>query len=278
MKKVLFVGVATCALIMPAMADDIAPYYDFLLPRAPLPRSTFLLWSWTGLYMGVNGGWTDSTGPGDITNVGTDTGTLGLGTLLTLNKIPHIVDLNISGFLGGAQIGYNWEVTPSWVVGIEADFDGEAGGSNTVTTAPVVAPFTPVATVFNRELNTVGTVRGRLGYIMAPDQLWYITAGLAYGRTAFGTMFACGSCAPAPQSERTTAIQNSTTLFGWALGPGIEWKFAPAWSIKAEYLYIDLGNATNQIVYTYGKNVSTLTSTTNERDNVVRIGLNYKLF
>jgi outer membrane immunogenic protein len=64
---------------------------------------------------------------------------------------------------------------------------------------------------------------------------------------------------------------------GWTVGAGVEWMFAPAWSVKAEYLYVDLGSISNTIGYIYGPtSISSLTSTFNERDNIVRAGINYK--
>ena len=70
---------------------------------------------------------------------------------------------------------------------------------------------------------------------------------------------------------------------GWTAGAGVEWKLTPVWSVKAEYLYAELGSQpANTIVYTYGPLVpfnSSLTSTVQrEQDNIVRFGVNYKLF
>jgi outer membrane immunogenic protein len=66
---------------------------------------------------------------------------------------------------------------------------------------------------------------------------------------------------------------------GWTAGAGVEWQFTPAWSIKAEYLFVDLGKAqTSAITYSYSSNTSTLTSTLNERENVVRFGFNYRFY
>jgi opacity protein-like surface antigen len=66
----------------------------------------------------------------------------------------------------------------------------------------------------------------------------------------------------------------SKLVTGWTLGAGVEWRFAPAWSVKLEYLYVDLGNLNNTITFT----TSSLSSTFNERDNIVRAGLNYKFW
>ena len=61
----------------------------------------------------------------------------------------------------------------------------------------------------------------------------------------------------------------------WTAGGGLEWMFAPNWSLKAEYLYVDLGDINNTITYTYGANVSTMTSTAHDKFHVVRAGLNW---
>jgi outer membrane immunogenic protein len=73
------------------------------------------------------------------------------------------------------------------------------------------------------------------------------------------------------------ANSTSNTSTGWTVGAGLEWRFAPAWSVKAEYLYVDLGSHSDTIVYNYGP-TSSLTSTVRETDNIVRVGVNYKLF
>jgi len=52
----------------------------------------------------------------------------------------------------------------------------------------------------------------------------------------------------------------------------------PQWSVKAEYLYVDLGSRSTTINYAYAPFNSTLTTTVDERDNVVRVGLNYRFW
>jgi outer membrane immunogenic protein len=67
----------------------------------------------------------------------------------------------------------------------------------------------------------------------------------------------------------------SNTSPGWTLGAGAEWRFAPAWTLRGEYLYVEFGRFSNVISYTYPGNTSTLTSTIRERDNIARVALNY---
>jgi outer membrane immunogenic protein len=147
---------------------------------------------------------------------------------------------NGSGFLGGGQIGYNWQVNPAWVVGLEADFQGSnLGGSATVGGrfplfgggfAPNPATFTA-----NDKLDWFGTVRGRVGLSIG-RQLFYTTAGLAYGQAALSTNFATPFF--------TFPASATVTKTGWIAGIGTEGAFIGNWSAKAELLYYDLGKTT----------------------------------
>jgi outer membrane immunogenic protein len=274
MKRLLLAGLAFSVLIMPAMAAD--------MPLKALPPPP----TWTGFYWGVNVGWIGSS-QYNITNTGTDTGLEGLGTALNIRAIPGTILVSHSGFIGGGQIGYNWQIDPSWVWGVEADFqgttaDGSAGAVSLGHTPQF--PFKPITTVYNYELDDLGTVRARLGWLSSTNLLWYATGGLAYGQTKLGDTAQCSTWLPSCQSETTTSLTSTHTSMGWTAGAGVEWKLSPVWSAKAEYLYVDLGsNQTNTITYTYTPiggpaNTSSLTSTVHEKDNIVRFGVNYKLF
>jgi outer membrane immunogenic protein len=264
MGKLLLVGVAFGALIMPAMAADVAPYY-----RAPLP-----VWGWSGFYIGANAGWVGSTGQ-TITNTGSDSGTLGLGTGLLVGAIPGTVNVNNSGFLGGGQVGYNWQIGPNWVWGIETDLDGASAKSSTTVAFAGSSAFGPISTVYNSNLDVLGTLRARLGFLVTPNFLFYGTGGLAYADYKLGSAAVCPTFKPPCEGQAGTSDQISNWSFGWTVGAGVEWQFAPAWSVKAEYLYIDLGTQSSTITYDYGSSFSSLTSTVNEHDNIFRVGVNY---
>jgi outer membrane immunogenic protein len=265
MKKFLWV-VAVCALATPAGAADILPFY-----RAPPfgPVAT-----WTGFYVGVNAGWTGSWTDRAL-NTGADTGAAGLGTAVQHGAIPVQATLHNNGFLGGGQIGFNWQFEGNWVAGIEADFDGLSAKSSVAVAFPGNTIIPPITTSYNRELDSVGTVRARLGYLSSATWLWYATGGLAYGETKFGTGAACPLWTP---PCGLTAVSSSALSFGWTFGGGVEWQFAPAWTLRAEYLYVDLGTQTNTLTYNYGTNTSSLTSRLDEADSIVRVGINYRFF
>jgi outer membrane immunogenic protein len=265
MKRLLLAGLAVSALIAPAVAAEMAPVPYYPAPPPPI------LWSWTGLYIGANLGWAGSSS-NTLTNTGTDTGTGGLGAALGAGLFPGSVSVSHSGFIGGGQIGYNWQLAPTWVAGIETDFDGLGNNTNTNTFSNTT--FVPMTATFSSGLDTLGTVRARLGWLWTPALLAYATGGFAYGENKVGSSFTCPTCLP----PAAIALSSSSTSTGWTVGAGLEWRFAPAWSVKVEYLYVDLGNRSDTITYNYRPFTSTLTSTVDERDNIVRVGLNYKIW
>jgi outer membrane immunogenic protein len=271
MKKFVVIALASVALIVPAMAADLSPAPRPVYKAPPPPPPA---WSWTGFYIGSNFGWIGSSS-NNITNTGTDSGTAGLGSYLAIGAVPGSVGTSHSNFIGGGQIGYNWQWTPNWVVGLETDFAAIASPSTTVISAfPGNAALLPAQSGFARALDDLGTVRAKVGYLTGPAWLWYATGGLAYGETKLATAFACAACTPAANVSSLT----DNWQVGWTVGAGVEWRFAPQWSVKAEYLYVDLGSISNTIGYAYGPNASSLTSTYNERDNIVRAGINYKFW
>jgi outer membrane immunogenic protein len=273
MRKVILASLGVGVFTMPVIAADLRVPYQAVPPIAPV------VWSWTGFYIGANSGWIGSW-TNSISNTGTDTGIGGFGTFLAVGGIPTTIGISHSGFIGGGQIGYNWQVAPTWVLGLEADFQGASANGNATFAFQGRGPLPPITTVYTQDLRTIGTLRARFGFLSAPNMLWYGTGGLAYGQKKLGTTAACPLSAPPCSTEASTALTSSATSTGWIVGAGFEWMFAPTWSIKAEYLYAGLGNQANTITYTYGPGpfVSSLTSSVRETDNVVRIGVNYKLF
>jgi outer membrane immunogenic protein len=231
--------------------------------------------NWTGFYGGANAGWVGSAN-NDITLAGTDTGTSGLGSMLASGVIPGSLDLSYRGFLGGGQLGYNWQ-TSNWVFGLEGDIDWVSAKSSgvfpdTVIHPPPVGLAPPLTINASRELDWLGTFRGRIGYTPAAPFLLYVTGGLAVGEHKLGI----GLSDPTANPVANLFNQNSTTSAGWTAGAGAEWMFARRWSLKAEYLYVDLGNVRSTITYAYPPaNTSSLTASVRDSENIVRAGINY---
>jgi outer membrane immunogenic protein len=117
-----------------------------------------------------------------------------------------------SGFVGGAQAGYNWQYSGPWVFGVEGDIE-VTGADDTFAPWKFSNPW-------------FGTVRGRAGYAFN-NILFYGTGGLAFGELR----------------GETFGLSESHTTAGWTLGAGTEFGIAPNWSAKIEYLYVDLSTS-----------------------------------
>jgi outer membrane immunogenic protein len=284
-----------------AFAADLPSRKEALVPLPPPPI-------WTGFYVGVNAGgtWWDQSGltitaaPGTCTTSG-PTANLCAGTAtifpnnlsLTQAQAANISGSSIGagGFLGGGQLGYNYQFAGRFVAGFETDIQGVAGahGGSNISGPSAIDPAIPTVSVAqsatgSKSLNYLGTVRGRIGFLTTPDLLLYATGGLAYGgANSSASIFQAVVGAKDPQVPAASAGSASGSRVGWTVGGGVEWLFWPQWSAKVEYLYYDLGSATYQLgpllvlSQTSGKiSGSTFpTATTRFAGNVVRAGVNY---
>lgn len=187
--------------------------------------------SWSGSYLGLHGGY----GWGDL-----DTVRVGLGAEGNASLKPD-------GGYGGFQGGYNWLYAPNALIGIEIDSSfGDLKDR---------APMTGAGNILESKIEDLGTARLRLGYLMTPDTLLYATGGAAYAREK--------STSPA------AGVNTKVDHLGWTVGAGVEYKFAPEWSLKAEYLYADLGT------FKDNDQVNAFVTKSDLTLNTVRVGVNY---
>ena len=226
-----------------------------------------------------------------------------------------ILGTRSDGFIGGVQIGHNYQFGYNWVGGYEADIQGVTSRSGTASatnslslpgfwlygTPPTIPDVLTTTMTSSKGIDYLGTVRGRFGFLVMPSLLFYGTGGLAYGQVHASTSIAQSntdaantltySPAPPPNPNYYTnpnAFSSgsfSDTRFGWTAGLGLEWMMWGNWSAKVEYLYYDLGSATyalsplvttNNIVPNPGPtSIVTAQSTTRFNGEIVRIGLNF---
>jgi outer membrane immunogenic protein len=245
-------------------ADNLAqPHY-----KAPLVASA--PWSWTGFYVGAHAGygWNDA----QVSLVpGQTWGAVG-GQWLIDNGSPA---LQTSGALGGLQAGYNFQIA-NWVWGVEADFsfaDIKGGRSTGSLAPPPAAALADRSFTEHDNVKWVSTFRGRLGYAVQPDLLVYATGGLAVGRHDFS------QAVVRSVGFSFNDIRNSVseTKVGWTAGAGLEYALSRNWSVKGEYLYIDLG----KVGTTGDSNTApgfglTINSSSQATLHTARAGLNYK--
>jgi outer membrane immunogenic protein len=289
-KKLLLAGFAVGALVAPAFAADM-----------PVPVAPVI--TWTGMYVGANGGYFE--GADNAVNVvglpnPCNSPTLGcqIGPGGTV-PAPGPIYSNTSGLaatfntpvkqkgvLYGGQIGYNSQVATTIVVGVEADLQGISNNNDSVTLGSVTAnpnyPGFPVAqtATISSKLDYLGTLRARAGYLVTPSFLFYITGGLAYGKTELSTSITQNVNSLNLTGPYAAAGTDSLMRFGGTIGGGLEWLITQNWSVKAEYLYVGLGTSSvnfNLINPLAGLNFSsaTVVASTRFSENVARAGLNY---
>jgi outer membrane immunogenic protein len=220
----------------PVSSEEEAPGY-IVRPPPPLP--------WTGFYIGLNAGGVFGQGQNIKTTALDAVDDPGFDPVdpFALSAMSSIRAGGGNGFIGGGQIGYNHQFG-DFVIGAEADFHGTTlYGSGLAVGAGYdpssgSAPLT--VTTAQKSLQNLGTVRGRVGYLVTPTLLVYGTGGFAYGQTNLNVSITSNDMASVYGSALGTTSFLSIRE-GWAAGGGFEWMFWPGWSAKLDYLYYDLG-------------------------------------
>ena len=258
---------------------------------------------WNGFYVGINaGGWWTSSGV--INTFGTPTfANLGfelkndpimMEQALTTNATNKL-SINTQGFIGGGQIGYNHQFSKKLMIGLDVDIDGTTQ-SQKDTSITKQTPITgeswtgtyPSSLSVSKNIDYIGTVRGRFGMLLRPTLLIYGTGGVAYGGVSFKTLFEQSTNITLPYDNFFPAFSASNnisqTRTGWAAGGGGEWMFQSNWSAKVEYLYTDLGSINTNSNLTQNINSpgsvgplsgANMSSSARFAQNMVRVGVNY---
>jgi outer membrane immunogenic protein len=190
------------------------------------------------------------------------------------DKVKRAPGGDRKGGFGGGQIGFNYMIAPSWLIGIEAD--GEI--------ANITGSFTGCSdtgcSTSNTKVDDFGTVRGRLGYVWN-NVLLYGTGGWAWSHSETDRTIICvvaggGVCpgGPSPSSLTGRTASASGTQSGWVAGAGIEWAFAPHWTVKVEYQHLQFDNVVREFTYPGFPNAFRHNVTDSGTDTV-RVGFNY---
>src|SRR5689334_17026782 len=256
----ILTGVLTLGAAGAASAADMAVKAR---PAPPLPPPCI----WCGFYIGVNAGgaWTrsevDYTQTGAYLTSGIAAADLAFAHALGSPRTDR------SGFTGGGQAGYNWQMGAG-VFGIEGDINYLHTTANVFAIGVLPVGGATISSTTSVSTDWLATLRGRAGIASGPA-LFYVTGGLAVGNVKFSQNFfhfASGSF-------EAGAIDD--TRAGWTVGGGIEYAFSNNWSVKGEYLYVDLGragfNSANNLFPTF-----TASNSARLTENIGRVGLNYK--
>ena len=232
------ISTAFIAIISAAALTQIASAAD--LPRkapayVPPPAP-----AWTGFYIGghLGGAW-ETNGSGSASD-----------PLVTITFAPISRDFNASAFLAGGQIGYNYQFSPNWLVGVEADGSWTRLHAST-TAAPVFfpngTPFSATSVQFGSNVDWLVSLRARLGYVWGNNWMAYVTGGAAWARFKYSANFICPNVdCGALLSGLVAPGSGSSTDVTWVAGVGVQWRpTAQNWSIGAEYLYYGFNTTHN---------------------------------
>ena len=154
---------------------------------------------------------------------------------------------DLSGIIGGGQVGYNYQMG-QWVLGVEGDF--QASAESRSDSASVLG----ITFTVDQKIRWFGTLRGRLGYAFNSVMI-YATGGAAWQNYELSV------------SALGASASDDTTNLGWTVGAGVEWMFAPQWSVKGEYLYMDTGDTDATL---FGATFSG-----RAKNSIARVGVNY---
>jgi outer membrane immunogenic protein len=246
-------------LTSPAMAADLppapAPFY-----AAPIAVPIF---TWTGCYVGgtVGGVWgntNDTWGPNPTGFAGFP----GAVSALSVSSSFHS-----SGVTGGVEGGCNYQVSPWFVFGVEADWQSTALSNTFSGVAVVPAASLPFTQTFSS--HWLSTIRARAGYSAGP-WLFYVTGGAAFANVSRSDTVTFPGA--------TINASESTTASGWTLGAGVEWAMAFNWIVRAEYLFVDLPSTTYTAVSPVVP-LNFVTATHGDlHESVARVAVSYKFF
>lgn len=230
MNKIVSTLVITGALAMASAANAA----DIARPVYKAPVVVPVVYNWSGFYVGghAGGAWSDI-----------DTRFDPLPTPALFGVNPIAVSHTNSGFIGGVHAGYNWQVQ-NWVLGVEGDWSWTDLGNSVTQTWTLFgtnAGVPTASTSLSPSLNSLATLRGRLGFLAAPQLLVYATGGAAW---ADMSLAATGINTLQPY---ITSASLSETRTGWVIGGGLEWLATNNWLFRVEYLYYDFGGSTNVV-------------------------------
>lgn len=233
-------------------------------------------YNWSGWYAGLNAGAAVDAARVNTSIVSNATGNYFADSSVPLVNAAGAHTFHTPGFTGGAQLGYNHQMS-NLLVGVETDFNYMGlKGSNT-TTAPYAPQFAPSVFTITQSVKTdwLYTLRGRVGYA-ANNWLFYGTGGLAVTSIKYNALFT--------DTFGTGATETGSinkTKAGWTAGAGVEYALMGGpWTVKVEYLHVDFGSASttsNNLTFAgVGFPLSVFAHSVRLSDDIVRAGVNYR--
>ena len=238
----LLSGAALLALAAgtPAFAADLALKAPAGIPPAPL-------FSWTGCFIGAHLGGVASEDS-------------------TTNMLGHSAGFDSNGFVGGGQVGCDYQFAPGWVIGAEGRAAWTSLQDTHASTVRNLLTGITLPSQFTMKNNFLASATARLGYSFADRWLVFVRGGAAWTNEKIDDAFV---------RSNGLAVDPSTTSSrtGWTVGTGVDWAFAPHWSATLEYNYYDFGNDSAVLTDNVGTRVSIFS--VKDKMHEVTVGVNY---
>lgn len=240
---------APCIVTIAGLMGTSALSADMAVKAPPPAVAPAPAFSWTGFYLGAALGakWADTTWT---------------TTSLVSPPFSPVIDsssplnYDLSGFRYGGFIGYNWQIAPQWVWGVEADL---ADANKTVTAAGIpgcsivcIGGFPgPVADTSSVKMLWDASLRARVGYLVSPVLLTYVTGGVAWQKVE-----ASATCQHSVADPLCVVVAGnpfgtgtgSAILTGWTVGGGFEDRIYGNWFLRGEYRYSNFGTWTGNVL------------------------------
>jgi outer membrane immunogenic protein len=231
MRRLAIIGVALVSVAgfagAASAADLPSRVYTKAAPVAPI-------YNWGGFYIGINGGGASSHNCWNLTN------NLGVAVPTAPSEGCH----DATGGLVGGQVGYRWQEA-NWVFGVEAQGDwADLKGSN----ASATGTFGRVPFLNQTKTDAIGLFTGQVGYTWN-SALLYVKGGAAVTHDKYNGV---SQIAANPFPAGFAFDQASETRWGGAIGTGIEFGFAPGWSVAVEYDHLFMGSSSVNLINTFG--------------------------
>lgn len=238
MKKLMLGSMAYVAFAAgPALAADISPVPAPVYTKAPA------FYSWTGCYVG-----------GHIGGVVSDDRATSL--------LGNSVGLSSTGFVGGGQIGCDYQFAPGWVAGVEGRAAWTSLKSSHPGTVRSLVTGVTLPSQFTLRNDFLASATARLGYSFVDRWLVFVRGGAAWTHEKADDAFT--TVAGIAVDPGATMTRN-----GWTVGTGVDWAFAPHWSANLEYNYYDFGshgatltNTAPNLIVTVGNLKDTISAVT----------------
>jgi outer membrane immunogenic protein len=240
MRRQIFLTTVALTTAAPAFAADLAV-------KAPPPVAP-VLFSWTGCYVGGHIGGV----------VSEDRTTSRLGTSTSFSS---------AGFVGGGQIGCDYQFAPRWIVGVEGQAAWDSLKNSHAAVVRNLVTGVTLPSQFTLRNDFLASATARLGYSVADRWLVYAKGGAAWTNEKMDIAFT---------NIQGIAVDPSAamTRTGWTVGTGVDWAFAPHWSSTLEYNYYDFGDH-GATLFDALHNTTVTVFSLRDRIHAVTVGVNY---